>query len=173
MSEPPNCLIKCPNIRHPRGPTGCSRQRKHTRESGLSSSPTTPARRSLKTLDRIPPIFSRRVAEVIVCDDASHDDTFDLGRSWAMRGDTPNTHLLRHTKNLGYGGNQKAAYSLAIEHGMDIVVLLHGDGQYAPESLPDMLAPFENPDCDAVFGSRMMRKGAARLGGMPLVQAGW
>ena len=122
----------------------------------------------VKTLERIPPVVSRRVAEVIVCDDASHDDTFDLGRSWAMRGDTPNTHLLRHTKNLGYGGNQKAAYSLAIEHGMDIVVLLHGDGQYAPESLPDMLAPFENPDCDAVFGSRMMRKGAARLGGMPL-----
>jgi GT2 family glycosyltransferase len=59
----------------------------------------------LETLDRIPTDFSRRVAEVIVCDDASHDGTFDLGRRWAMRGDTPDTHLLRHTKNLGYGGN--------------------------------------------------------------------
>ena len=54
--------------------------------------------------------------------------------------------MVRHTKNLGYGGNQKAAYRLAIEHGLDIVVLLHGDGQYAPECLPDMVAPFERGD---------------------------
>ena len=54
------------------------------------------------------------------------------------------TTVVRHTKNLGYGGNQKAAYRLAIEHGLDIVVLLHGDGQYAPECLPEMVAPFEH-----------------------------
>jgi len=122
----------------------------------------------LSTLDRIPLGFRSRIDEIIICDDASHDDTFQLGRSWATRPDTPLTHVLRHTKNLGYGGNQKAAYALAIEHGLDIVVLLHGDGQYAPECLPDMIAPFEHSDCAAVFGSRMMRKGAAKLGGMPL-----
>jgi glycosyltransferase involved in cell wall biosynthesis len=121
----------------------------------------------LKTLERIPVEFRERIDEVIVCDDASHDDTFEHGRIWAARSDTPKTHVLRHTKNLGYGGNQKAAYALAIEHGLDIVVLLHGDGQYAPECLPDMIAPFETSDCAAVFGSRMMRKGAAKLGGMP------
>ena len=122
----------------------------------------------IKTLDRIPVDFRDRISEVFVCDDASHDDTFNHGRSWAIRPDTPKTHVLRHTKNLGYGGNQKAAYALAIEHGMDLVVLLHGDGQYAPECLPDLIAPFKDDDCAAVFGSRMMEKGAARLGGMPL-----
>jgi 2-polyprenyl-3-methyl-5-hydroxy-6-metoxy-1,4-benzoquinol methylase len=122
----------------------------------------------LKTLDRVPVDFRRRVHEILVCDDASHDNTFELGRRWATRPDTPRTHVLRHTKNLGYGGNQKAAYALAIEHGLDIVVLLHGDGQYAPECLPDIIAPFESGDCAAVFGSRMMHKGAAKQGGMPL-----
>jgi glycosyltransferase involved in cell wall biosynthesis len=122
----------------------------------------------IRTLDRIPVEFRDRVDEVIVSDDASHDDTFEHGRTWATRPDTPKTYVLRHTKNLGYGGNQKAAYALAIQHGLDIVVLLHGDGQYAPESLPDLIAPFEQSDTDAVFGSRMMRKGAARAGGMPL-----
>jgi glycosyltransferase involved in cell wall biosynthesis/SAM-dependent methyltransferase len=121
----------------------------------------------LATLDRIPQSFRGRIAEVIVSDDASHDDTFELGRQWAARPDTPTTHVIRHTKNLGYGGNQKAAYALAIEHGLDIVVLLHGDGQYAPECLPEMVAPFEHSDCAAVFGSRMMTPGAARKGGMP------
>jgi 2-polyprenyl-3-methyl-5-hydroxy-6-metoxy-1,4-benzoquinol methylase len=122
----------------------------------------------LTTLDRIPPDFRARISEVIVCDDASGDDTFDLGRQWADRADTPPTHVIRHTKNLGYGGNQKAAYALAIEHGLDIVVLLHGDGQYAPEYLPQLIEPFEHDDWAAVFGSRMMDKGAARRGGMPL-----
>jgi 2-polyprenyl-3-methyl-5-hydroxy-6-metoxy-1,4-benzoquinol methylase len=122
----------------------------------------------LRTLDRIPLDFRSRIDEIIICDDASHDDTFQLGRSWATRPDTPRTHVVRHTKNLGYGGNQKAAYAIAIEHGVDIVVLLHGDGQYAPECLADMVLPFEGGECAAVFGSRMMRKGAAKLGGMPL-----
>ena len=121
----------------------------------------------LDTLDRIPHDFRGRIAEVIVCDDASHDDTFELGKQWAARPDTPPTHVIRHTKNLGYGGNQKAAYRFAIERGHDIVVLLHGDGQYAPECLPDIVAPFTTTDCAAVFGSRMMESGAARRGGMP------
>lgn len=122
----------------------------------------------LKTLDRIPRDFYHRIDEVIVCDDASHDATFAHGRLWATRADTPKTHVLRHTKNLGYGGNQKAAYALALEHGLDIVVLLHGDGQYAPECLPDLVGALATSDCSAVFGSRMMDKGAARRGGMPL-----
>ncbi len=121
-----------------------------------------------KTLDRIPASFRDQIAEVIVLDDASNDDTVSYGQSWARRGDTPKTLVIRHTKNLGYGGNQKAGYQLAIERGLDIVVLLHGDGQYAPEMLPEMVAPLVRGECDAVFGSRMMTKGAARKGGMPL-----
>lgn len=122
----------------------------------------------LETLDRIPHGFRDRIAEVILSDDASHDDTFELARGWAAREDTPPTHVIRHTKNLGYGGNQKAAYALAISHGLDVVVLLHGDGQYAPECLPQMVEPFADPQVSAVFGSRMLDPGAARAGGMPL-----
>ena len=59
------------------------------------------------TLDRIPADFRERIAEVIVLDDASHDDTFARGQDWARRPDTPRTLVVRHTKNLGYGGNQK------------------------------------------------------------------
>ena len=70
--------------------------------------------------------------------------------------------VIRHEQNLGYGGNQKAGYRLAIEHDLDIVVLLHGDGQYAPELLPDIVAPLVRGEADAVFGSRMMAEGGAR-----------
>jgi glycosyltransferase involved in cell wall biosynthesis len=120
------------------------------------------------TLDRIPADFRPRIDEILVFDDASGDDTVGVAARWRAVNDGPPTTIIRHLRNLGYGGNQKAGYRAAIERGLDIVVLLHGDGQYAPECLPEMVAPLERGECDAVFGSRMMTPGAARRGGMPL-----
>ena len=118
-------------------------------------------------LDRLPDGFRSRVAEVVVCDDASSDSTYAVGTEYQAATDLPLT-VIRRPQNLGYGGNQKAAYKWAIEHGLDIVVLLHGDGQYAPEVIEDLIRPFESTQCDAVFGSRMMDPGLARIGGMPM-----
>ena len=118
-------------------------------------------------LDRIPDSFRARVSDVVVCDDASSDSTYTVGTEYQAGTDLPLT-VIRRPQNLGYGGNQKAAYKWAIEHGLDIVVLLHGDGQYAPEVIEDLIRPFESTQCDAVFGSRMMDPGLARIGGMPM-----
>jgi glycosyltransferase involved in cell wall biosynthesis len=120
-----------------------------------------------KVLDRIPQEVRADIEEVIVSDDHSQDSTYLVGLGYQQMSDLPIT-LIRQPVNLGYGGNQKAGYELAIEHGLDIVVMLHGDGQYAPESLPDILALLIADEADAVFGSRTMIKGAARKGGMPL-----
>jgi glycosyltransferase involved in cell wall biosynthesis len=120
-----------------------------------------------KVLDRIPAEIRPDIEEVIVSDDHSQDSTYLVGLGYQQQSDLPIT-LIRQPTNLGYGGNQKAGYKLAIEHGLDIVVMLHGDGQYAPESLPEILAPLLSDEADAVFGSRTMIKGAARRGGMPL-----
>jgi glycosyltransferase involved in cell wall biosynthesis len=119
------------------------------------------------TLDRIPVAFRDRIDEIIVMDDASGDETFAVGADWARRNHLVRTTVLRHTKNLGYGGNQKAGYRLAIEHGLDVVVMLHGDGQYAPEAMPELVGPLLRDEADAVFGSRMLTKGGAQAGGMP------
>ena len=75
--------------------------------------------------------------------------------------------VVRNPRNLGYGGNQKVGYRWAIEQGLDIIVMVHGDGQYAPEKLPDMVAPLERGEADAVFGSRLIEKGGSPPGGMP------
>ena len=77
-------------------------------------------------------------------------------------------HVLFNPVNQGYGGNQKIGYHFAIEQGFDFVALVHGDGQYAPECLPDLVRPLREGRADAVFGSRMLEKGGARRGGMPL-----
>jgi len=118
-------------------------------------------------LDRIPAEVRRDLAEVLVQDDHSTDATFEVASAYLRDGtDLPLT-VLRHPANLGYGGNQKAGYTYAIGHGWDVVVLLHGDGQYAPEVMRDLVAPIAAGGADAVFGSRMMTPGAARAGGMP------
>jgi glycosyltransferase involved in cell wall biosynthesis len=118
-------------------------------------------------LDRLPARFRSRVAEVVICDDASSDCTYQVGLEYQKETDLPLT-VIRRPQNLGYGGNQKAAYRWAIDHGLDVVVLLHGDGQYAPEIIEDLVEPLEAGRADAVFGSRMMEPGSARMGAMPL-----
>src|SRR3974390_397505 len=100
-----------------------------------------------KVLDRIPAEIRPDIEEVIVSDDHSDDSTYLVGLGYQQQSDLPIT-LIRQPANLGYGGNQKAGYNLAIEHGLDIVVMLHGDGPYAPESMPALLAPVTHGDGD-------------------------
>lgn len=118
-------------------------------------------------LMRIPGDFRPKITTVLVCDDASNDDTYQVGmRVKQMQPDLP-LEVIRRPVNLGYGGNQKAGYRWMIDRDLDVVVLLHGDGQYAPEYLPKMVQPILTGDADVVFGSRMMLPGAALAGGMP------
>lgn len=119
-----------------------------------------------QTLNRLPESFLDVVDHVMVCDDASADDTYEIGLRFREQARFPIT-VVKHARNLGYGGNQKAGYRWAIEHGLDAVVLLHGDGQYAPECIEDLVGPLVSGEADAVFGSRMLDKGGALAGGMP------
>jgi glycosyltransferase involved in cell wall biosynthesis len=121
-----------------------------------------------QVLDRIPESVWKKVEEVFVFDDESQDDTFLVGIGYKALYGNAKLSVFRNEKNLGYGGNQIRGYKYAIAQGYDIVALLHGDGQYAPEALPELLAPLEAGEADAVFGSRMMVKGGALRGGMPL-----
>lgn len=112
--------------------------------------------------ERLPPN-----CEILVSDDASSDSTYEVGRKAALSCPIP-TRVLKNPKNLGYGGNQKLSYQIAIQENYHAVVMLHGDGQYAPELLPEMLAPIFEENADVVLGSRMLRKKYALAGGMPL-----
>ncbi len=119
-------------------------------------------------LDRIPEDFRPRITTVLIGDDASSDSTHLVAMGYQQIAPDLPIVAVRHEENRGYGGNQKWGYRWAIEHDLDVVVLLHGDGQYAPEMLPEMVAPILAGEAEAVFGSRMLDEGAARRGGMPL-----
>jgi glycosyltransferase involved in cell wall biosynthesis len=100
------------------------------------------------------------VDDVIVTDDASHDETVHIARRLGLR-------TLVHVENRGYGGNQKTCYTEALRLGADVVVMLHPDYQYTPKLLPAMIGLVSDGPFDVVLGSRVLG-GRALSGGMPL-----
>ncbi len=110
-----------------------------------------------RTLDEIPMDL---VDELILCDDASKDSTFELAKQLGIQ------HCIRHENNLGYGGNQKTLYSKALEIGADIIIMLHPDYQYTPKLIPSMVNIIGEGLYPVVLGSRILGKGALK-GGMP------
>jgi glycosyltransferase involved in cell wall biosynthesis len=101
------------------------------------------------------------VDEVILVDDHSPDNTVEVAKAVGIK------HVIRHDKNLGYGGNQKTCYTKALELGGDIVIMLHPDYQYTPMLLKAMISIIGNGLYPVVFSSRILGKGALK-GGMPI-----
>mgnify|MGYP000197448909 CR=1 FL=1 len=124
----------------------------------------------VNVLKRIPLNLSKKYeVEILINDDSSADNTFDL--SYRYTKNAPGNFkftILYNPTNQGYGGNQKIGYHYAIKNNFDYVVLLHGDGQYAPEELPKLLNGLHHGKFDVVIGSRMIKKKDALKGGMPL-----
>ena len=111
-----------------------------------------------KTYEEIPMDI---VDEVILCDDASKDNTLEVAKGLGIK------HLIRHDNNRGYGGNQKSLYNKALELDGDIVIMLHPDYQYTPKLIPSMVNIIGDELYPVVLGSRILGKGALK-GGMPL-----
>ncbi len=123
----------------------------------------------LSTLRRIPEsLYKKYRCRILIIDDSSGDETFTLGLDFKKQNPGLDMEVLFNPVNQGYGGNQKLGYKYAIDHGFDAVALLHGDGQYAPEMLEELAGPVLEGQCDAVFGSRMLKPRQALKGGMPL-----
>jgi glycosyltransferase involved in cell wall biosynthesis len=121
-----------------------------------------------KVIHRIPSSLAAHDTEILIIDDSSRDTTFEQAQDVQRAGQAPfPMTVLYNPVNQGYGGNQKLGFQYAIQNGFDVVALVHGDGQYAPECLPDLLHPLAEQSADAVFGSRMMTRFAALKGGMP------
>ena len=112
-----------------------------------------------KTYDEV---MSQGIVDlVIVVDDRSSDQTVSIAK------ELPNTVVHQHSTNLGYGGNQKSCYKLALEHDGDIIIMVHPDYQYTPKLIPAMASMIGNGLYECVLGSRILG-GYALKGGMPV-----
>jgi glycosyltransferase involved in cell wall biosynthesis len=101
------------------------------------------------------------IDEIILVDDGSRDRTVQLARAMGLT-------VIVHDQNRGYGGNQKTCYRQALEHGADIIVMIHPDYQYDSRVIPHAVAFIELGICDVVLGSRVRTRSEALAGGMPV-----
>lgn len=100
------------------------------------------------------------VDEVLLVDDGSTDRTVQVAEEMGLT-------VIRHPKNRGYGGNQKTCYRYALDHGADIVVMIHPDYQYDSRIIPHAVGIIELGICDVVLGSRIRSRREAMRCGMP------
>lgn len=114
---------------------------------------------------RIPAEAKRRIRRYAVVNDGSKDDT--AAALERLRRDNPGLAVLTHETNRGYGEAEKTLLRYALNEGAEAAILLHSDGQYSPEKIPELLEPFDSDTADLVQGSRMLGGGALR-GNMPL-----
>lgn len=120
-----------------------------------------PAYNAGKTLaDTYKAIPMHCVDEIILVDDGSHDNTVEIAKGLGIR-------VITHTKNTGYGANQKTCYTEALNCGADIVIMLHPDGQHDPSLVPELIAAVQSGKGDMVLASRFLKRGGALKGGMP------
>jgi glycosyltransferase involved in cell wall biosynthesis len=117
-----------------------------------------------RVFERIPESARERIAHYVVVDDGSRDATAAVLERIACT--TPGMEVIRHPRNRGYGGAIKTLLGRAVELGADAGIVLHADGQYSPEKIPELLAPLDAGTADIVQGSRMLGGGALK-GGMP------
>ncbi|HAH30756.1 MAG TPA: glycosyl transferase family 2 [Elusimicrobia bacterium] len=120
-----------------------------------------PAYNAEKTIEQtIKDIPEGFVDEVILVDDASSDKTVELAQKLGLK-------VIKHTKNKGYGGNQKTCYTQALADGADIVIMLHPDYQYNPKIIPYLVGLIKNDICDVILANRIRTRREALDGGMP------
>jgi glycosyltransferase involved in cell wall biosynthesis len=127
-----------------------------------------PAYNAAKTIasvfERVPKKTLKKISKFIVVNDGSKDNTANVLKNLSRR---YRIEIVTHNPNKGYGAAQKTGFRKALEDGADIAVLLHSDGQYAPEVMHKLLKPLEEGKVDVVQGSRILGGGAIE-GGMPL-----
>ena len=117
-----------------------------------------PAYRAAKTLvEVVSDIPQGHADRILLVDDASKDATVSVATALHL-------DVIRHPKNLGYGGNQKTCYRQALAMGADVVVMLHPDGQYDPAIIPNLCSVIESGEADIVLGSRWLGLDPAKAG---------
>ncbi len=120
-----------------------------------------------EVLNRLPDSIRKDNYEILVIDDASKDKTFKVANDWKEKNKKIKIKILKNSKNYGYGGNQKIGMQYAVNNKFDNLILLHGDGQYAPEIIQDFLNYHIIEQASLTLGSRMLIKKNALKGKMP------
>lgn len=115
-----------------------------------------------KTYEGIP----KWVDHIALVDDASTDQTYEIMCEIAQLDDRVTANRL--AMNSGVGGAILAGHQSLLTKGSEILVVMAGDDQMDPESLPMLLDPIVEDRADYVKGNRFSSFASVR--GMPKIR---
>ena len=129
--------------------------------------PSYKAQRTIcSVIERIPEDIKKKAKEIVVFDDDSPDKSYEVLLDYKKKKKMTKLKVYKNKKNLGFGGNIKSGFDYAIKNKMDIISILHSDGQYPPEKIGELIEPIEEDKAHTTFGSRFL--GNPLKGGMPI-----
>ena len=120
----------------------------------------------ISVIDRIPKDVMKKTTEIVVMDNNSPDKTYEVVKNYKDKNKFSKLKVFKHKKNIFFGGNLKAGFNYAVKHNMDIMAVVHSDGQYPPENINALIKPIEQGKAQTTFGSRFLED--PLKGGMPL-----
>lgn len=91
------------------------------------------------------------VSTIYVIDDACPENTGAYVKQYCA---DPRVKIVFHEKNKGVGGAVKTGYAQAAADGVSVIVKIDGDGQMAPELIPQFVNPILNGRADYTKGNR-------------------
>jgi len=92
---------------------------------------------------------------IVIVNDVSKDRTSEVIRAHKLFG-TPKIMLIEHEVNQGVGGAIASGYKWSRDNGVDIAVVMAGDGQMNPADLPAILDPVVDNMADYTKGNRLV-----------------
>ena len=116
-------------------------------------------------LERIDAVTMDEISNIIIVEDGGTNTPDSVSNR--LKKKYGKIEIIWHPQNRGYGAAQKTGFRRVLDIGADIGVLLHADGQYAPEEMRRLYQPLVNDEADVVLGSRMQDWRSAKRGGMP------
>lgn len=108
-----------------------------------------PALNEENTLEKVLQDTKQYVQEIIVIDDGSTDNTFQIAQKYA--------YVIKHEQPQGYDQSLNDGFKAAQEHGADIIITLDADGQHLAEDIPTLINPIILGEADVVVGKRPYR----------------
>ena len=106
-----------------------------------------PAFNEGKVIDKVIKDCLKFSNEVVVCDDGSMDNTYEVA-------DSAGADVIRHEKNIGKGESLRSLFKFARHSNHDIIVTIDGDGQFIPEEIPKLVKSIQENKSDLVIGYR-------------------
>ena len=115
-----------------------------------------PAYNEEKTIAKVIEDLMKMGLEIVVVDDGSNDDTYNIVESIIK--EKKHGLLCKHLLNRGLGAALRTGIEAALMEDPDVIVTFDADGQHDPQDILNVSRPIINGEADVVIGKRNFKE---------------